>query len=497
MLSSLRCRTLLLACAIVGWCCHVAAQSVTPNLNIYTDKGLFYQLPITADTIHYDGMRLSFPRHNAQPVELKTTAIDSITVGTVEYRNAVLRITTEDGAEIASRTEWLRCHYSMDGGMLFPDFEADGRIRGRGNSTWSWYEYGGDPLIYGRRPYKIKFDEKQRVLGVNADKTWVLLANWRDGSFMMNAFANEVGRYLDFAFTPHNRFCEVYVNDEYMGLYQLCEQIQEGGHRVDCGENGVLLALDADDGPEHSPNATNNFWSASYRLPVAVKYPKDEALTDSAMAAIKQEFNAMESLVRRHNYEEVASVVDIRSLIDFLIVQELTCNVELDAPRSMYIYQTDSDHVWHFGPLWDFDAGFDFQWSDMYTGHTYYASQKLLYGNDPANHPNYSVGTRFFLQMFADPRFTAEYKARWAQVKDGLFTNVFERLDNYRAQLAEALARNDERWPIYFDTGGWDWGTWSWNEPSDRVHYDTEYASLRNWVRQRIRVMNTAINKYP
>ncbi|MBO4906295.1 MAG: CotH kinase family protein [Bacteroidaceae bacterium] len=464
------------------WSTMASSQS----LNIFTDKGLFYHLPLSSDSIRYDGKKLSFPRHNEQPVQLKTSDIDSITIGDVVFRNAVLYITTENGQEITSRTEWLNCHFNMDGGTLFDSFEADGRIRGRGNSTWSWYEYGGDPLIYGRRPYKIKFNQKQRVMDMNADKTWVLLANWRDGSFMMNAFANEVGRYLDFAFTPHNRFCEVYINGEYAGLYQLCEQIQQGGHRVNCGENGILLAFDADDGPALSPNATDNFWSNSFRLPVSIKYPKDEALTDSAKTAVITEFNRLEALIKRHNYNEVAAVLDIRSLIDFLIVQELTCNVELDAPRSMYIYQTDSDHVWHFGPLWDFDAGFDFSWADMCTGHTYFSSQKLLYDTDPANHPNYSSGTRFFLQMFADPQFTAEYKARWAEIKDGLLSYVFDRLDNYRYQLTEAQARNDKRWPIYFSTATF-----------ERVDYNMEYAKLRNWVRQRIRTMNTAIQKYP
>ena len=475
------CIALLLATAALS----ASAQETGP-MNVFTDKGLFYQLPL--DTVTVADERLFF-RDGPRRFDHAATAIDSITFGDVDFQNAVLYIDTEDGRPVTSREEWKQAQFRMDGGTLFPDFQAEGRIRGRGNSTWSWYNYGGDPLIYGRRPYKIKFDQKQRVLQMNSDRTWVLLANWRDGSFMMNAFANEVGRYLGFAFTPHNRFCEVWLNGEYVGLYQLCEQIEVSGHHVDIGEGDVLICLDADDGPNLSPHATNNFWSMTYNLPVAVKYPKDEALTEAVKKEVRDDLGYLEYRINSHDLKSVRQQLDVRSLIDFLIVQELTCNVELDAPRSMYMYRT-ADRVWHFGPLWDFDAGFDFDWGDMYRGHKYFGSQKLLYGTNPLK-PNYSSGTRFFLAMFASKDFTKAYKERWAEVKDALVDTVFTRLDNYRAQLKKAIRRNDERWPIYHQSNNWWWGQ------AERIDPDEEYRSLRQWVEKRIPVMDAAISKYP
>lgn len=468
--------------------CGIGTQAQEPqHMNVLTNKGLFYQLPL--DTILQADGRLIF-RNGQQRFDHAADAIDSITFDDIDFQNAVLHIDTYDRLPVTSREDWQDAHFTMDGGTLFPGFETEGRIRGRGNSTWNWYSYGGDPLIYGRRPYKIKFQQKQRVLQMNADRTWVLLANWRDGSFMMNAFANEVGRYLGFAFTPHNRFCEVFINGEYEGLYQLCEQIEVSGHRVDIGEDDVLICLDADDGPNLSPEATDNFWSMTYNLPVCVKYPKDEALTEDVKKTIRDDFGYLEYRIQSHDFKMVQQSLDVRSLIDFLIVQELTCNVELDAPRSMYMYRT-SDRIWHFGPLWDFDAGFDFDWSDMYRGHKYFGSQKLLYGNNPLR-PNYSSGTKFFLAMFASKDFTQAYKQRWAEVKDALVDSVFTRLDNYRAQLKQAIRRNDDRWPIYHQNNSW----WGWGQ-AERIDPDEEYRSLRQWVERRIPVMDAAIKKYP
>ena len=126
----------------------------------------------------------------------------------------------------------------------------------------------------------------------------------------------------------------------------------------------------------------------------------------------------------------------------------------------------------------------------MYSGHTYYGSQKLLYGTNPLK-PNYKSGTKFFLALFASKEFTSAYKERWAEVKNALVDTVFTRLDNYRAQLKEAIRRNDDRWPIYKDGDGWWWST------PERIDPDEEYRRLQQWVEQRIPVMDAAIRKYP
>ena len=76
-------------------------------------------------------------------------------------------------------------------------------------------------------------------------------------------------------------------------------------------------------------------------------------------------------------------------------------------------------------------------------------------------------------------------------LKDALVDTVFTRLDNYRAQLREAIRRNDDRWPIYKDGGNWWWST------PERIDPDEEYRRLRQWVQQRIPVMDNAITKYP
>lgn len=63
-------------------------------------------------------------------------------------------------------------------------------IRGRGNSTWGM----------AKKPYRIKFDSKTRLLNLNAKaKSWVLLANYADKTLMRNAVAFEVSSFWEWS----------------------------------------------------------------------------------------------------------------------------------------------------------------------------------------------------------------------------------------------------------------------------------------------------------
>ena len=139
--------------------------------------------------------------------------------------------------------------------------------------------------------------------------------------------------------------------------------------------------------------------------------------------------------------------MDIQSFIDYLIVQELVYNVEIDAPRSTFIHK-DMGGKYVMGPVWDFDAGFDFDWGTMYTGHNYFNAQELVLGTNPAVHRGGYGIPGFFTQMFRNQQFVLEYKARWNEVKDYIFDDAWEVMEEYELCLQDALHRDYQRWPI-------------------------------------------------
>lgn len=99
----------------------------------------------------------------------------------------------------------------------------DGKIeiKGRGSSTW-WFP---------KKPYKIKLDKKTSLFGMGKQKHWVLMANYADESLMRNYTANNLAQSLGGS-AMDSVFVDVVMNGEYVGNYQLCEQVRVDENRV-------------------------------------------------------------------------------------------------------------------------------------------------------------------------------------------------------------------------------------------------------------------------
>lgn len=380
-----------------------------------------------------------------------------------------ISILTEGNKPIISKKDYINCQIEI--GSIYEDwnFSAPGRIRGRGNSTWLWYP---------KKPYRIKLNENVEILGLKADKDWILLANYRDPTHLMNTFSFLMGEKLNLPYTNHSRYVEVTLNNEYIGLYQLTEQVEQGANRVAVDKTeGILISLDADDGPELNPAGLDNFWSTIYKMPICVKHP-DVEVNPGKLDFVKNEFAKLEQTIKTGNYTEVSKLLNISTLIDYLLIQELVYNVEVAAPRSIYMFR-DKGGLWNFGPLWDFDAGFDFDWSTMYTGHNYFKDYKeLVLGTDPVNHIGGYTVPSFFTDLFKNKRFVIEYKSRWNDTKDKIMSEVWYETSQYADFSKNAMKKDADRWPIDKD-------------------YEIEIRRMENWLRNRINYLNTVINNYP
>ena len=103
-------------------------------------------------------------------------------------------------------------------------------VRVRGNYTTN----------YRKKSLKIKFTEKQKLFGLNKDKSakeWILLADYGDNAMLRNALAFYIGQQiLRTQWSPTFTFVQVYANNEYLGLYLLCDQKEVGKNRVNVHE---------------------------------------------------------------------------------------------------------------------------------------------------------------------------------------------------------------------------------------------------------------------
>ena len=153
-----------------------------------------------------------------------------------------LDIYTDDGHDVTSKDIYKHgtatlsnCHEKF----AFEDVGVN--IRARGNSTF------GAP----KKPFRLKFDAKQEMLGLNggkAYKSWVLMADYYDGSMLRTFGTFKFAKALMESkyYSSDCTHVEVYLNGEYRGVYLLCEQTQMNRGRVDIPEKE-----DGDNSLEH------------------------------------------------------------------------------------------------------------------------------------------------------------------------------------------------------------------------------------------------------
>ena len=454
-----------------------------------TELGENWRFPVVVDSIvdmqaNTSSNQLLFNLRPDIQVPFDLSVVDSLTVadeplleGKDPYQVFQLYLTTNDGSAITSKEYYTPCHMMLNARNQYANFSANGQVRGRGNSSFEWYE---------KKPFRLKLDVKHKMLGMAKAKSWVLLANYRDVTDLMNTFVFEMGRWMGLPYTNHTRYVEIFLNGEYWGLYQLTEQIQQGGNRVDVSdEGGILICLDADDGPDLSPQANDNFWSSVYKLPVCVKYPDDEYFTSHTVDSVKTVFAVLEKAIKDKNYHDVDSLFDVSSFIKYMLIQEFIYNVEVDAPRSIFLHR-DGDDKWVMGPLWDFDAGYDFDWGDMYKGHGFFSDyQETVLGTNPYKLNGNYKPNRFFADLFGCKEFVEAYKAQWAVVKDEIVSRNWDECMKYVANLRQgALSREANRWPLSDSRGR-------------TFNFETELEKMHQWLLRRADFMTTLIENIP
>ncbi len=83
-----------------------------------------------------------------------------------------------------------------------------------------------------KRPFHIKFEEEESLLGLGVGKQWELLANDIDHTLMRNKLLYEFATDLGMEGYSNSENVVLIFNNEYYGVYQLCESIGVGEEKV-------------------------------------------------------------------------------------------------------------------------------------------------------------------------------------------------------------------------------------------------------------------------
>ena len=369
----------------------------------------------------------------------------------------------------------------------FNDYNGKITIEKRGNSSQE----------QEKPPYRFETVDNNgennnvKLLGLPEENDWILYAPWSDKSLLRNvliySLSNEMGRYA-----PRSKFVELYLNNEYRGVYVLMEKIKRDKNRVaissldpnsNFGDNltgGYILKFDwAETGDNNG-----GFFSLIDGMRYNYHYPKPDEISSEQENYIQSYINSYENIMNSNKYnseEGYSSFIDIGSFVDFVILQEISRNVDAYG-LSTYIYK-DKESINNkltAGPIWDFNHGFG--------NCDYYKAWETVGWNISYTYNDMDQRAFWWLRLWDDDNFQEMIKDRYKLLRESTLStnNINTLIDQYVFKLGTSVNKNFTKWPIL--------GEYIWPNKQVFDTYQEEIIYLKTWINNRLTWMDSELN---
>ena len=336
------------------------------------------------------------------------------------------------------------------------------------------------------------------LLGMPVENDWIFNAPYTDKSLMRNVLiykmAQDAGRYAS-----RSHYFELVLNGDYRGVYVMLEKIKRDDNRVDIAnlnpENvsgddltgGYIIKIDKWDGENvdgwYSEPQLENYSGFYYQY----HYPKPDDIVSEQKEYIIDYIDNFEQVVISENFSDpilgYPSIIHWDSFVDFLIMQEITKNV--DGYRlSSYLYKDKDSNDGRLiaGPIWDFNLGFgNADYCDGGTTTGWAIDFNLVCPGD-----SYQIPFWWYL-IWSDESFRWSVQQRWHELRQNMLSNaaVNTVIDSLRDHIGVAADRNFERWPTL--------GEYVWPNYFIGETYEEEVEYLRDWIMTRMEWMDNEL----
>lgn len=344
---------------------------------------------------------------------------------------------------------------------------------------------GSSSSRFPKKSYRLETQDNRgnnnnvSILGLPKENDWVLYAPYSDKTLMRNVITYELGRKI-MKYSPRTRYCEVVINNEYMGVYVLTENIKIDKNRVDIQKTGgYIVKIDrASDGGVrdwYSPIAPT--LGVPFKIGFVMHYPKSGNMTEKQMDYISNYITEFERVLNGPDFADPTlgyrKYINDSTFIDFLIMNEITKN--LDGYRlSTFFYKNNEgiDNRLHMGPLWDFNLAFgnaDHCEADLTTGWVY-----------RINHVCGPMIPFWWERLMEDPKFKSDLTHRWIELRNGPLhiDSLNLMIDSLTLHLDESKDRNFQKWDIL--------GEHVWPNKFVGNTYEEEIVYLKEWISTRV-----------
>lgn len=358
-----------------------------------------------------------------------------------------------------------------------PTEESLARIRYRGNSS----------RLFDKKSYSIHLvDEKGKenpmeLAGMASHNEWVLNGPYLDRTLLRNYLAlNVAGEIMEYA--PNARYCELYVDGEYQGLYLLMESVSRGEGRLNLTKpekgSSVTSYIVRWDRTGKGDHELNNYSFYTYKGNVSsldVRYPGSKQITEGRLQYVEDDISRVEKMLYSMDLVNepggFTDYLDLNSFAEYFIINEFFRNV--DAGRFSTFYYKDvrgklKTCVWDFNNACD--NYIDYRWDDS--------------GFSLQNAP-------WFEQLLKDKRFVCAVVSKYDQLRKGVLNQkyLFDYIDSTVEWLGESIDRNYQVWGYVFapDSYGTEGFAGNFLMPPRRnvTSYEEAVEQLKNFIAAR------------
>lgn len=357
-----------------------------------------------------------------------------------------------------------------------PTISSECQIRVRGNSS----------RLYDKKNYRISLvnndgtDNSQPLLGMESSEAWALQGTSIDKTMMRNYLTYNLAGQFMANYVPEVRYCEVFVNGEYYGLYGLTETIKVQDGRIelnesdpDSAETSYLAAIDELGASE---TTVSNFLFYTLRLNcyIDVLYPGELSLTAAQKRWIEDDISAFEKALFSYDYDTLDygydRFIDTDSFVDMYILNEFAINDDFGA-FSTYLYKDVRGRL-VLGPPWDYDNCYD-NYQDQTPTDGFYVVQRAWY-----------------FMLMKDEAFAQDVIDRYRSLRQDVLSeeHIFEMIDATAGYLAPAMERNWARWGYTFSDDHY-----LFPESRRPASYEEAVADLKSFIHDRGTWLDTYI----
>ena len=353
---------------------------------------------------------------------------------------------------------------------------------------------GSSSQNFNKKPYAFETREDDNVtnnnvslLGMPEENDWILNSLAYDQTGMRDVLAYELSNRLG-QYASRSVYCEVVINGDYKGLYAMMEKIKPDKERVNIQEmdqtcnsypevtGGYITKADKTTGGDPVAWTMQGYggggwggWGISTDF--IHHYPKPSDITNAQNNYIHGVFTNLASVANQHNTSTasgIPSVIDIPSFVDFMMIAEFSSNVDVYSLSTFF--HKDRMGKLRAGPVWDYNLAFGY---DAFGNRSKY--DVWQFNNQDNN------GPKFWKDLFDTDLYRCYLAKRWFELTEpGQPLNydfVCSRIDEIDAWIAEAVARDNQRW--------------------HQMNQHAQYVNdMKTWIQLRINWLNNNIGSY-